>query len=229
MNEWAERLDQGNTQEFLERVLEAYRGRVAVVSSFGAESVVLIHLVAQIDCSVPVLFINTGKLFGETLRYRDRLQMLLGLTDVRTIGPSRGDIESKDASGTLFSRDPDACCGLRKVKPLMDALAPFECWMTGRKRFQSQGRSSLPRLEILEGLVRANPIADWSAGSIQAYIDQHRLPNHPLVKDGFLSIGCLPCTDRVVAGEHPRSGRWKASDKSECGIHSIGDRRGSDD
>lgn len=218
-------LDQGDTTEFLRGVLNEFHGTLAVVSSFGAESAVLLHLVAQIDPRVPVLFLNTGKLFGETLRYRDKIQMQLGLTDVRTCGPHPSDIGQSDPNGTLHASDPDLCCSIRKVWPLQEALKPFSAWMTGRKRFQSDARAELPRIEWVDDKVKVNPLADWTADDVAAYRDENRLPVHPLVKDGYLSIGCMPCTDRVAPGEDQRAGRWRGLDRSECGIHDIGASR----
>lgn len=199
--------------------LEAFAGRIAVVSSFGAESAVLLHMTTQIDPTTPVLFLNTGKLFGETLRYRDRLQDVLGLTDLRNIGPHPDDREKLDAEGNLWSRDTDACCGFRKVAPLRRALSGFDAQFTGRKKFQTNARHEMQPIEHFEGRFRFNPLADWSQADIEAYLTRHALPRHPLVEDGYPSIGCIPCTRRVAAGEGYREGRWTGLDKDECGIH----------
>jgi phosphoadenosine phosphosulfate reductase len=181
--------------------------------------VVLLHLIAQIDPSVPVIFLNTGKLFGETLRYRDRLQEKLGLTDVRAIGPHPDDTRTLDNDGTLWSRDPDSCCNFRKVLPLRRAMAPFEAEITGRKRFQTLARTGMAPLELNGTRFVVNPLWSWSLEDLKNHILAHDLPRHPLVEDGFLSIGCMPCTQRVKDGESYRSGRWAGSDKDECGIH----------
>ena len=193
--------------------------RIAIVSSFAAESVVLLHQVAEIDPSTPVLFLNTGKLFGETLRYRDRLQDVLGLTDVRAIGPHPSDRMARDPEGTLWSRDPDACCHFRQVVPLAKALTGFDATVTGRKRFQTSARASMERIEIADGRFRVNPLVDWPLSELMAYVDRHALPKHPLLNDGYPSIGCMPCTRRVAQGESYRAGRWSGFDKDECGIH----------
>ncbi len=208
-----------------------FPGEIAVVSSFGAESAVLLHMVAEIDPSVPVIFLNTGKLFGETLRYRDRLQEKLGLTDLRAIGPLPSDLAAQDPNGGLWNQDQDACCFVRKVLPLERALAPFRASITGRKRFQTSTRTQMNMIE--EEKVRAvdgkppaqatrfklNPLSLWGEDELSRYLEDHRLPRHPLVKDGYRSIGCMPCTDRVPEGGDYREGRWKGSDKDECGIH----------
>lgn len=197
------------------------RGRTAVVSSFGAESAVLLHMVAQIDPNTPILFLNTGKLFGETLRYRDRLQDELGLGDVRSLAPSLPERNRLDPEGALWSRDTDACCDFRKVVPLRHALEGFEAQITGRKRFQTNARTEMSPVEFFEGRFRFNPLAEWSLPDLEHYIDRHCLPRHPLVEDGYPSIGCMPCTRRVQAGESYRAGRWAGLDKDECGIHGV--------
>ena len=197
-----------------------FPGTLAVVSSFAAESVVLLHQVAKVDPTVPVLFLNTGKLFGETLRYRDRLQDVLGLGDVRAIGPHPHERALSDPEGTLWSRNPDGCCDLRKVVPLRRALAGFDAQVTGRKRFQTSARAALEKVEYSDGRYRFNPLADWNLEQLESYIEDNKLPRHPLVHDGYPSIGCMPCTRRVAAGEGYRSGRWSEFEKDECGIHS---------
>ena len=205
----------------LELAFEAFPGRTAVVSSFGAESAVLLHLAAEIDPNTPVLFLNTGKLFGETLRYRDRLQDLLGLGDVRSLAPHPIERETRDPEGTLWSRNADACCHFRKVMPLKRALAGFEAQVTGRKRFQTAVRAAMQTVELSDGRFRFNPLASWSQAELDAYIAAHGLPRHPLVDDGYPSIGCMPCTRRVARGESYREGRWSGLDKDECGIHGL--------
>lgn len=196
-----------------------FKGQTCVVSSFGSESVVLLHLVAQIDPTTPVLFLNTGKLFGETLRYRDRLQDRLGLTDLRSLRPHPADEARIDPDGVLWAKDPDACCAFRKTAPLHRAIAGFQAELTGRKRFQTKARAGIAPVELNGGRFVFNPLADWSLQDLADHIVQHDLPRHPLVADGFLSIGCMPCTDRVKPGEDYRSGRWAGQDKEECGIH----------
>ena len=213
-------------QELLRLAIESFSGKIAVISAFAAESVVLLHQVAQIDPTTPVLFLNTHKLFGETMRYRDRLQATLGLTDIRSVGPHPDDRRTQDPEGTLWSRDPDACCHFRKVVPLRRALVGFDAIVTGRKRFQTAERATMHKVELVEGRVRFNPLVDWSLPELIAYMDEHRLPKHPLINDGYPSIGCIPCTRRVAADEGYRDGRWAGSDKVECGIHSGVDGEG---
>jgi phosphoadenosine phosphosulfate reductase len=194
-------------------------GRTAAVSSFGAESAVLLHMIAAIDRDVPVVFTNTQKMFGETLAYRDELAERLGFTDLRVFRPDPRLLAIKDKAGLRWSYDPDGCCDLRKVEPLRRALAPFDAWISGRKGFQSGTRTALPRFEEDEGRLKINPLADWNKAKLDAYFAEHELPRHPLEAQGYLSIGCAPCTTKVAPGEDPRAGRWRSFDKVECGIH----------
>lgn len=213
-----------DTQEMLRSVLgEHMLGDVAVVSSFGTESAVLLHLIASVDPTVPVLFLDTGKHFDETLAYRDLLVARLGLTDLRNLRPDPLELERRDATGLRWSYDPDGCCEIRKVRPLEPALAGFDATITGRKAFQASTRSALPRFEPDNadslGRLKFNPISNWTRADVLAYFEEHDLPRHPLEEQGYPSIGCAPCTSRVAAGEDPRSGRWRGWDKTECGIH----------
>ncbi|GFM27384.1 phosphoadenylyl-sulfate reductase [Novosphingobium sp. PY1] len=213
-----------DTIEMLETVLkEGMAGDVGIVSSFGAESAVLLHLVSQVDPGVPVLFLETGKHFPETLAYRDLLIERLGLKDLRSLTPDAEELAKKDESGLRWSYDPDGCCDIRKVKPLAKALLGLDASITGRKAFQASTRATLPRFEIdttdEQGRLKINPLIDWSPERIAAYIEKHDLPPHPLVAEGYPSIGCMPCTSKVAPGEDPRSGRWRGWDKTECGIH----------
>jgi phosphoadenosine phosphosulfate reductase len=216
-----------STQEMLEAVIrDNLAGDLAVVSSFGAESAVLLHLVASVDPRVPVLFLDTGKHFAETLAYRDRLVERLGLNLV-VLTPDPEDLAKKDETGLRWSYDPDGCCEIRKVRPLEKALAGFDASFTGRKAFQAQTRANLPRFEIdtsdAQGRLKINPLIDWSAEDINGWFAAHDLPRHPLIAAGYPSIGCSPCTTQVAPGEDPRSGRWKGWDKTECGIHKPGE------
>ncbi len=195
------------------------RGQIAAVSSFGAESAVLLHMVAQADPATPVVFTDTLKMFSETLAYRDTLVERLGLLDVRVIQPDASLLAAKDPDGIRHGYDPDGCCDLRKVEPLARGLTPFEAWISGRKGFQAGTRRALPRFEVEEGRLKLNPLADWDKAALDGYFAEHDLPRHPLEAQGYLSIGCAPCTSIVKPGEDPRAGRWRGFDKVECGIH----------
>jgi len=201
-------------------------GRIALVSSFGAESVVLLHLISIMAPRTPVLFIDTMMLFDETLSYQRELAARLALQDLRVIGPDRQEVFLQDPDALLHRTDTDACCALRKTRPLERALEGFDGWITGRKRHQADSRAGLAPFEAepATGRIRINPMAGWSAEQTAAYMQRHDLPRHPLVSRGFPSIGCAPCTSPVARGEDPRAGRWRGQDKIECGIHFIGGR-----
>lgn len=206
-------------QQILRAALGAFGDRIALVSSFGAESAVLLHMAAEIDRSIPVLFLDTGMLFGQTLDYRRQLAERLGLTDVRDLRPAFKDLAAQDPGGTLWKSDTDACCRIRKVAPLDLALGRFDAWITGRKRFQSATRAHLPVIETVGGKTKINPLANWTKAELDAYAAEHDLPAHPLVQFGYASLGCWPCTKPVEAGDDQRAGRWAGSEKVECGIH----------
>jgi phosphoadenosine phosphosulfate reductase len=206
--------------ELLAAMIECeFPGRIALASAFGSESAVLLHMLAAIDPGTPVVFLDTGRLFGETLRYRDALTRRLGLTDLRVVQPDAARLQAQDPDGLLFRSDPDLCCRLRKAAPLDRALDGFDAWITGRKAFHGGRRRELPTIEAFGRHIKINPIAGWQKVEVEAYFAAHGLPHHPLEADGFTSIGCLPCTERVASGEDVRAGRWKGSAKTECGIH----------
>jgi phosphoadenosine phosphosulfate reductase len=201
-------------------IRDRFDGKIALVSSFGTESAILLHMIAQIDKATPVVFLDTGKLFPETLAYRDDLVARLGLTDVRVIKPSGQQLAAYDPDGRLWQRDPDLCCAIRKTNPLDGALEGFEAWITGRKRSQGGTRTNMNMVEAgPDGRVTVNPLAFWDDAQLTGYFDQHDLPRHPLQAEGYASIGCATCTQRVQAGEDKRAGRWAGLDKTECGIH----------
>ena len=209
----------GTTEMLTKAIMEVFPGEIAVVSSFGAEAAVLLDHVARIDAATPVLFLDTGKHFPETLEYRDMLVDRLGLKNVRTQIPSFNAVAEEDPDSRLWSRDVDHCCDIRKVRPLEAALGPYNAWISGRKRFQSAFRQNLPPVEIENGRLKLNPLADWTADDIDHYFDNYGLPRHPLWYDGYLSIGCANCTKKPVNGDDIRSGRWAGLSKTECGIH----------
>ena len=203
----------------LQAAIDRFGDRLALVSSFGAESVVLLHLAAQLKPDLPVLFLDTGMLFGQTLDYRRSLAAKLGLSQVRDLRPVFTDLATVDPDAKLWQTDTEACCHLRKVLPLDRALEGYEAWITGRKRFHGGDRVSLPVVEAADHQVKFNPLANWGKAELDAYLVAHNLPAHPLVAQGFPSIGCWPCTQAVENDEDVRAGRWAGSEKSECGIH----------
>lgn len=196
-------------------------GNVAMVSSFGAESAVLLHLVSRVERSTPVIFVDTQMMFQETLAYQLSLTEKFGLQDVRRITPDEEEVAAQDALGDLNKTDPDLCCDMRKTRPLEKALKGFDGWITGRKRFQANSRVNIKIFEADgdSGRIAVNPLAFWEPHDLKAYFETHDLPRHPLVAKGYPSIGCLPCTTKVAEGEDTRSGRWRGTDKQECGIH----------
>ncbi len=204
-------------------MVEVFPGRIAVVSSFGTESAVLLSMAAEIDPSVPVLFLDTGRHFSETLAYREVLTRRLGLRNVRSLHPDADLLEANDSNLALADENPDACCAIRKVAPLEQALDGFAAWVSGRKRYQSVARAGLSALERIDGRVKLNPLADWSPAEIAAEHIRRGLPSHPLASKGFRSIGCAPCTRPVAHHEEGRAGRWAGLAKTECGIHRTAD------
>lgn len=195
--------------------------RLAVVSSFGTESAALLKVAAEVDPAIPVIFLDTGWLFEETLAYRDTLVARLGLRDVRSIKPLEQALSRDDPERELWFSDPDACCAIRKVEPLARALAPFSAWLNGRKRFQGGARAAMPVVEQDGGRLKFNPFANVSREEIAAIYALAGLPPHPLATKGFSSVGCTPCTSRTVSGEDARAGRWRGRPKTECGIHTV--------
>jgi phosphoadenosine phosphosulfate reductase len=219
----AERLDfalrAATPQEIVRLAVATFGDRLALVSSFGAESAVLLHMVAEARRELPVLFLDTGMLFGQTLDYRKRLAASLSLSDVRDLRPSFEDLAVSDPQSELWKTDTDACCNIRKVIPLEAALSGFDAWMTGRKRFHGGDRLRLKVVEAANGKIKINPLANWAKADLDGYVAAHDLPAHPLVEAGFPSIGCWPCTQAAPDADDVRAGRWAGSQKTECGIH----------
>jgi phosphoadenosine phosphosulfate reductase len=197
------------------------REQLALVSSFGTESAALLKVMADVDPAIPVIFLDTGWLFEETLAYRDTLIEKLGLRDVRSIKPREETLTREDPDRDLWFSDPDACCRIRKVEPLARALEPFAAWINGRKRFQGGARAAIAVVEQDGVRLKFNPFANATREDIAAIYARAELPQHPLQASGFLSVGCMPCTSHTVAGEDERAGRWRGRSKTECGIHTM--------
>ncbi len=202
-------------------VQSLFNGRIALVSSFGAEAAVLLHMTAQIEANIPVIFVDTGKLFAETLIYRGELIERFGLTNVLTVQPDEELLEAEDPHGDLWQRDVDACCHIRKVLPFDKIIQNYDAQISGRKRFQNEVRADLNFFELAGAQVKVNPLINWTPDELKTYVSAHDIPPHPLVAKGFASIGCEPCTSPVKEGEDPRAGRWRNEDKTECGIHFV--------
>nr|WP_246820355.1 phosphoadenylyl-sulfate reductase [Bradyrhizobium iriomotense] len=197
------------------------REKLALVSSFGTESATLLKVMVDVDPAIPVIFLDTGWLFEETLAYRDTLIAALGLKDVRSIKPAEESLSREDPDRDLWFSDPDACCRIRKVEPLARALKPFDAWLNGRKRFQGNVRADIPVVEDDGARLKFNPFANVSREELEAIFVRAKLPRHPLAASGFLSVGCMPCTSRAAEGEDARAGRWRGRAKTECGIHTM--------
>jgi phosphoadenosine phosphosulfate reductase len=210
-----------DTHALLEKVItEEFSGKIAVSSSFGAEAAVLLKLVSEVDKATPILFIDTGHLFEETRQYKDVLAEALGLTNILTLQPEKIHLENADKDATLYERDTDYCCHIRKVLPFEKALGPYEAWISGRKRFQNSERAALESVELdVDGRFKINPLYNWDYDTVVAQFKEMNLPRHPLVDKGYPSIGCGPCTRAVKEGEDQRAGRWAGQEKTECGIH----------
>src|SRR6266478_7924758 len=222
----AEELDQALRNQSPAAVIEVAlqtigRERLALVSSFGTESAALLKVMADVDPAIPVIFLGTGWLFEETLAYRDTLIERLGLRDVRSIKPLEETLSREDGNRELWFSDPDACCRIRKVEPLARALAPFDAWINGRKRFQGGLRADIPVVEDDGARLKFNPFANISREAIEAIYTDAKLPPHPLAASGYLSVGCMPCTSRTSPDEDARAGRWRGRPKTECGIHTV--------
>lgn len=206
--------------EVIEAALKTVgREKLALVSSFGTESAALLKVMADVDPAISVVFLDTGWLFEETLAYRDTLIATLGLLDVRSVKPLEENLSQGDPDRDLWFSDPDACCRIRKVEPLQRALAPFSAWINGRKRFQGGLRAEMAVVEDDGAKLKFNPFANLEREDIEAIYALAKLPPHPLLASGYLSVGCMPCSSRAAPGEDARAGRWRGRAKTECGIH----------
>lgn len=206
-------------QDIIRAAIREFGRRVTYVSSFGAESAAMLSLIAEVDPGLPIVFIDTGMHFQQTLQYRDTLSAALGLSDVRTFHPVKEEVKAIDPKGVLNKTDPNACCEVRKVRPLGPALEGFEAWFTGRKRFHGGARAHLPAVEFFEGRYKINPLVELTQDDLKALVADRHLPAHPMVSEGYPSIGCWPCTVRPVDPNDIRSGRWVGFTKEECGLH----------
>jgi len=208
-------------QALLEVMLkEEFPAKIAISSSFGAEAAVLLKLVSEVDKTTPVLFIDTGHLFEETIQYKSTIEEHLGLSNIITVQPEQIHLDNADRDATLYQRDTDYCCHIRKVLPFEKALGPYDAWVSGRKRFQNSERAKLQGIELdHDGRFKINPLYNWDYETVVSQFKMMNLPKHPLVDKGYPSIGCGPCTRAVKDGEDQRAGRWSGQGKTECGIH----------
>ena len=203
---------------------EAGLGRIAIASAFQAEGTCLIHMATRVVPDVPILFLETGFHFAETLAFKERLTEQLGLNVVDLVGEYTVERQTEEFGPRLYERDPKLCCQLNKVAPFDRALRGFDAWLTSMRRDSAWTRRNTPivsQTEFEDGttLVKVNPIAGWTRQQAWSYLKEHDLPHNPLYDLGFASIGCAPCTRMVFAGEDERAGRWSGLLKTECGIH----------
>jgi phosphoadenosine phosphosulfate reductase len=212
-------LDGAPAEEILRWALDRWHPSLVIASSMG--DTVLVDMAAKIRPGVPVMFVDTGYHFAETIGTRDAVAWrydvkLLSITPKRTVAEQDAEFGPK-----LYERNPDLCCAMRKVRPLDDALRPYAAWASGARRSETTSRSGMGVVEWdgKRGLVKVNPLANWTDEQVEAYIEEHDLLVNPLLRDGYPSIGCAPCTRRVAPGEDPRSGRWAGTSKIECGLH----------
>jgi phosphoadenosine phosphosulfate reductase len=203
-------------------VRETFGARAALSSSFQAQSLPLLHLVATHAPDLTVLFLDTGFHFADTLALRDRLASEWGLR-VRTIGAAHVLEGRRESCEGLYRTDPDRCCYVHKVEPMDAAMAGFDAWISGVRRDQTRERASLRLVEpgVRPGTLRIHPLAAWTRDDVEAYAAQHALPRHPLEAQGYRSIGCEPCTRPPADPGDDRSGRWAGREKKECGLHTI--------
>ncbi len=206
-------------EEVIEVAADLFGSRLTLVSSFGADAAVMLHLVSRIDPGIRVVFLETGRHFPETLVYIETLRDRLGLLDIRFERPDADRLGTEDAGEDLYARNADRCCDIRKVRPLREALRGAQAWLTGRRRDQTPERRFIPVFEPDGARIKINPLAAWSAADMRRHARRHDLPAHPLVAKGYPSIGCLPCTQPVEDGQDARAGRWRGLGKTECGIH----------
>jgi len=202
--------------------VETFWPDIAMTCSFQTQSLPLLHIVCQVAPQLPVIFLDTGYHFPETLAFRDRIVQEWGV-NLRVVRAAMSRDEFVRQYGdTLYQRDPDLCCYINKVEPMQRALAGLRAWISGIRRDQSPARANAQVLERTpEGVIRIHPIVTWTRHDIWRYIHEHNLPVHPLLAQGYLSIGCAPCTRPVHAGEHERAGRWDGREKTECGLHTL--------
>ncbi len=208
-----------SAQRVVEWAAGEFGERFAVTSSFA--DAVLAHVVSSVVPGVPVVFLDTGLHFSETLRVRDQVAhtmpvRVLTITPRQTVGQQDGEYGPR-----LFARSPDECCALRKIEPLERALRPYDAWAAGLRRDEGPTRANTPLVgfEEARGKVKLAPLAYWTAADVDAYIARHRVPVNRLIEQGYASVGCWPCTRRTAPGEDPRAGRWPMFDKVECGLH----------
>jgi phosphoadenosine phosphosulfate reductase len=214
-------LEGAPAEEIIRWAADTFGPRFCVTSSFA--DAVLVHVASRVVPGIDVVFLDTGLHFPETLKVREQVQATMPVR-IRSIRP-RLTVGQQDGihGPRLFSRDPDGCCALRKVEPLERALADYDGWAAGLRRDESPTRANTPvvHFEYARGKVKVNPLARWTQSDVDAYVTRYDVPVNDLLRNGYGSVGCWPCTRRTVAGEDARAGRWAMFDKTECGLHTV--------
>jgi phosphoadenosine phosphosulfate reductase len=213
-------MEKQTPQEIITWAVETFAPQIAVSSSFQTQSVPLLHMASQIDPEILVFFLDTGFHFWETLIFREQLQREFDLR-IQNLYPDKQWRNFLERFGRgLYEHDPDLCCYIRKVQPMQKAMRTVRAWISGIRRDQTSNRSHAKILELEpHGLLKVNPLLNWTREDVQVYMRRFNLPAHPLLYKGYRSIGCKPCTRPVQAGEDERAGRWAGKSKTECGLH----------
>ncbi len=215
-------LESQKPQTIVDWAVRTFGNKLGMTSSFGPESGALLHMVSRANPKVPVLFLETGYHFPETLEYKRKLADFLGLENIVDLKADtlRREKLVADYQGVPYEKNPELCCQINKVEPLDSSLKGFDAWMSGIRRRQTDFRKSIRIVEAYEGgLYKISPLANFTSRDVWWYLKEHQIPQHPLYEKGYLSIGCWPCTRPVQDGDDERSGRWAGKSKTECGIH----------
>jgi phosphoadenosine phosphosulfate reductase len=215
------RFEKSGVEEILEWVVAQFGNGLAMTSNFGAEGVVVIEKMSRISRETPIIYIQTGFQFAETDELKEKLRRRFAVNIVEARSELSVEEQNRIHGERLYERDPDLCCRIRKVEPLARALEPYDAWIAALRRDQSPTRANIGVVEwnARHELVKINPLATWTRSDVWNYIVSNDLPYNRLYDEGYMSIGCVPCTRRVAAGAHERSGRWEGRKKMECGIH----------
>lgn len=220
LEKFSQKLEEKTPKEIIEWTVDRYSPYIAMSSSFQTQSMPLLHIMSQIAPDMPIFFIDTGYHFWETLMFRERLAEEWKLNIVDLYRDSRWDVFVHQRMRSLPLEDPNLCCFMHKVQPMQKALKGYKAWISGIRRDQTSVRAHAKILEMQEdGLLKINPLLNWTKKDVQNYIEEHNLPKHPLFERGYRSVGCAPCTIAIGVNDDERSGRWAGKGKVECGLH----------
>jgi phosphoadenosine phosphosulfate reductase len=220
LTQLSQEFETSKPQEILKWAVDSYYPHIAMSTSFQTQSIPLLHMMAHIQPEMRIFFLDTGFHFWDTLMFREQMgyEWQLNIVDLRR--DHRWDEFMRQNRQTLPDDDPNLCCYLNKVQPMQNAMHGLKAWISGIRRDQTSERAHAQIIELQkDGLVKINPLLNWTKQDIQAYIAEHQLPSHPLLAKGYRSIGCAPCTQAVENGQDERSGRWVGKGKTECGLH----------